>query len=115
MFKETRNFMTGFAVGVGVGLVAREAWPYVAEAIRPLAKACTKASVKIYKRLEYNYWAARETLEDMVAESQSEIENQEISKEQAKRDSEREKIQKKKEFSVVSEEPQPEESHVSAH
>lgn len=72
-FKETRNFVTGFTLGVGVGLLSREIYPYVKEVVRPLAKGALKGAILGMEKAREGFFRFGEVLEDITAEVKSEL------------------------------------------
>lgn len=64
---------TGLAVGIGALILAPVALPALAAVIRPVAKASIKGSLILIEKTRQLIAEAQETLEDITAEAQAEL------------------------------------------
>lgn len=75
--KDNRNAALAFAAGVGVGLLVPYLLPVLEEVARPLAKGAIKGGVIGYERLREALSHIRESAEDIVAEVEAELAEEE--------------------------------------
>lgn len=66
----------GFAIGIGVALLAPVVLPVLAKAGRPLARAAIKSGMLLYEKGRETVAEMGEVVEDLVAEAQAEIEEE---------------------------------------
>ena len=72
----TRNFILGFASGIGTLAVLPVALPALASVARPLVKTLIKHSLLEFDKLRTSAAKASESLEDLAAEIRSEVETE---------------------------------------
>lgn len=63
----------GIAIGVGAIILAPIVGPALAKTGKPVAKALVKGSILVYEKSKGALAEARESLEDIVAESKAEL------------------------------------------
>ncbi len=73
LFNNSGRFFMGFAIGFGAGIVAREAAPHVAKAIRPLSKRTMKVAVNSLEKAREGFARLGEVLEDITEEVKFEL------------------------------------------
>lgn len=74
--KENRNLLKGFALGAGITLIARDVLPWLAPLARPLTRQLARAAILGYKRTREKSAEMAESLEDLVAEVQWELQEE---------------------------------------
>ena len=70
----------GLAIGIGAIVLAPIVGPALAKAGKPAAKAIVKGSIVFYEKTKGAFAEARESLEDIVAESKAELAESESQK-----------------------------------
>ena len=68
-----KKFASGFALGLGAGLLGPKVLPVAADAARPLLKASVKAGLLAIERGREAAAHVKEAIEDGVAEARSEL------------------------------------------
>ncbi|HEY7698162.1 MAG TPA: DUF5132 domain-containing protein [Vicinamibacteria bacterium] len=76
LFNGKASLLAGLALGVGVAVVGRSAFPAIRDAARPLAKAALKSGWLFFQRTREALAELNEGVEDMVAEVQAEVETE---------------------------------------
>lgn len=71
---EQRSLLVGIAIGVGATLAAKTFAPAFRDAGRPLAKAALKSGILAFEKTRETLAEWSETVEDLVAEVRSEME-----------------------------------------
>jgi hypothetical protein len=67
------NVVTGLAIGLGVAVLGPVLVPLVAGVAKPLAKAAIKGGLTLYEKGKETMAEAGEVIEDLIAESRSEL------------------------------------------
>lgn len=75
---DTRSLLTGIALGVGATLAARDVLPLLAPLARPALKQGVKAAILGYERGREMAALLVETISDIAAEVQVELQTQSI-------------------------------------
>lgn len=78
MLFKGKDFLTGFTLGVGTGLVLREILPVIKEVASPISRAAIKAGVHIYEKGQEIIWGTVENVEDIVAEARYEYQERKL-------------------------------------
>lgn len=76
LFDNAYKLGGGLAVGLGVVILAPIVAPVVAEVVKPLVKAAIKGSIVMVHKGRQMVAEAVETLEDLAAEAQAELEQE---------------------------------------
>lgn len=72
--------LPGLAIGVGAIVLAPILGPALAKAGKPAAKAVVKGGIVLYEKTKGAFAEAKESLEDIVAESKAELAESETQK-----------------------------------
>lgn len=67
------SFGTGFTVGFGAGLLARETVPVLKRVARPMTRVMVKSAIQLSEKSREALARVGETLEDIVAEVRGEL------------------------------------------
>lgn len=68
--------VTGLAIGIGAAVVAPKVLPVLGEAIKPIAKAALKSGILFFEKGKETAAELGETIEDLWAEVNAEIEEE---------------------------------------
>jgi hypothetical protein len=69
------KFFVGFTLGFGTGLLARDAYPYVTRAVKPLGKQTLKFGITSLEKARESLSRLGEILEDLTEEVKFELIN----------------------------------------
>lgn len=83
-FNGTRNFVLGFTIGFGGGLIAREAFPSIARAIRPAMRGSLRVGIQSMERMREGMAHFGETIEDLLEEVRFDLKNKKAAKRKKK-------------------------------
>lgn len=85
LFNGTRNFIMGFALGFGTGLITREIAPHVKQVLRPGLKSIIKLSIQGFEKMKEGFFRFGEVMEDLTEEVKVELKEKPYKKKKAKR------------------------------
>lgn len=74
--------VSSLAMGAGIVLLAPIAVPIIGSVLKPLAKAMIKGGLMAYETAKVSLAETRETIEDLAAEAQAEIDHQPAQKQE---------------------------------
>lgn len=104
-FGEVRGFIVGFSTGFGTGLVARELIPTFGKMVKPATKTLIRGGYTLMERFREGMARFGETLEDLAAEVNLELKEEDSALMSAKHQKRKGKMKKGKSASSVKTHP----------
>jgi len=71
--QQKKDFILGFALGVGAGLITRDLIPGISKSIRPTIKLLIMNGITLVEKFRESMARAGETIEDLTAEVNLEL------------------------------------------